>query len=207
MIICKNNDFEFHLLTLVIEFDSETTVLYESFNVVQFIDTYFFPDEQHTSVKDFEYYSKLFLYEGCFQTVDKKAYITMAGFKHFFSCFVGLRIAAKKHSMERIHSKFINWVLTFDFNTYILRANKFPPGKCKLCQTVMGDSDFDNSSFCKSNQEVISNWRTLCDTFDDSFEYNNDRIDFLVNLAKIAGHENDNTISCKKCKTDQINYE
>ena len=41
LIICKNNDFEFHLLTLVIEFDSETTVLYESFNVVQFIDTYF----------------------------------------------------------------------------------------------------------------------------------------------------------------------
>ena len=108
LIICKNNDFEFHLLTLVIEFDSETTVLYESFNVVQFIDTYFFPDEQHTSVKDFEYYSKLFLYEGCFRTVDNKIYRTMAGFKHFFSCFVGLRIAAK----NRVWKEYIPNLLT-----------------------------------------------------------------------------------------------
>ena len=85
LIICKSNDFAFHLFSLVIKIDSETTVLYDTFNVVQFIDKYFFPHEHPASVKDFEYYSKLFLYEGCFRTVENKVYVTMTGLKHFLS--------------------------------------------------------------------------------------------------------------------------
>ena len=85
----------------MIKIDSETTVLYDSFNVVQFIDTYFFPYEHPASTKDFECYSKLFLYEGCFRTVENKVYVTMTGFKHFFSSFVGLRVGEKKSEYEK----------------------------------------------------------------------------------------------------------
>ena len=86
----------------------------------------------------------------------------MTGFKHFFSSFVGLRVAEKNLSMKRTHSKFINWVLTFDFNTYILRANNFPSHKCKLCKTILSDTDFDNSSLLNSGKINLRAKKSHC---------------------------------------------
>ena len=71
----------------------------------------------------YEQLIKKFVFHGSNITIDNKLLITVAGLKHFFSSFITVRILENKLEMDWKHSKFLNWFLKFDFDTFILKAN------------------------------------------------------------------------------------
>ena len=203
-----NRHFEVNINTSVLKIDGETIVLYDPSDIVRFIDEYFIPRSTPATIQESEKFMKLFLFQGCSRAVENKLYVTAVGLKHFFSSLVSFRATENQHAneLEREHSKFISWFINFDFNAIIYKAHNMIDisGACTFCKNMGCDKDMDRVSFCHDNSEVIANWRYESSKAGETLKYDDDKIDFLVCLAKVAGRElqqiiaHDNKVSQKK---------
>ena len=74
--------------------------------------------------EDFEWLLKSLLYPGCTIQIEHKVYVTVSGLKYFFSSLVSFRACnfSSCTFREHYHSKFLNWLLKFDFDKFIRKA-------------------------------------------------------------------------------------
>ena len=198
----------------------ESKVLYDPLCIFEFIDSHFitFNDSVKPNPSDYNQWVDRFIFQGYSITIDNKLFVTAVGLKHFFSSFLAVRLIENKLEMGRKHSKFLNWILKFDFDAFILKGSgQIDASKaCTFCKSIANydDDDGDNLSFCKSNTEVVSKWRQDASLSGNPLLETDEQIDFLMHLARIAGAElgrmvvHDNRISNNKSqKTSLANYD
>ena len=184
---CFNSDFQLDIHTLITKVEGETTVLYDPSYIFKFIDNVFINPSIFASVSDYDQWTKTFLYQGCSLTIENKLYVTVAGFKHFFSSFITIKLMENKLVMDWKHAKFLNWLLKFDCDTFILKANNnigLKSRACEFCKTIAYDKEVENSNFCKNNSEVINNWRNEYSKSGEPLEETDEQIDFLICLCE-----------------------
>ena len=216
ILTCSNNFFQLNLNVKVIKINEKNSILYDTEDIIQFVNNFFIPPLKFGTRQDCERFSKLFIYLGCSQTIDDKKYVTVTGLKHFFSSFVSLMAIENQLAyFDRNHSKFINWFLQFDLDSTVFKAVNLadPVRHCTFCKQIVIDQD-DQTNFSETNSELIANWRHECIKAGEPLEDTDDQINFLVQLAKVAGHElkriiiHDNKVfQSKSQKTKLVNYD
>ena len=89
--------------------------------------------------------------------------------------------------MDREHSKFLNWLLKFDFDSFVLKTcDILSTNNCNFCRKI---SNLDQSSFCKKNSDLVSKWRNESSKNGEPIDETDDQIDYLVRLLKSAAQE------------------
>ena len=151
ILLCSNANYEFEINLKVTNIDGNECVLYEPICALRFVDKGFLSS---MSLPDSEYcnLAKTFTYLGSSVMIQNDFFVTMAGLKHIFSSLIGLRQIEKKIVLNREQSKFLNWLLKFDIDSYVLKSSPIS-NTCKFCQTVIKKqqpSFFENNSQLRS---------------------------------------------------------
>ena len=185
ILTCSNLDFEFNINLKVINNDGTECVLYEPICVLKFVDNIFF--NSSTSLIDSEYdqWAKTLIYQGCSVNIQTQVFVTMVGVKHIFSSFIVLRQKENDVILNREQSKFLNWFLKFDIDSYILKI--IPASNtCKVCQAVLKE---EPSSFCEINSQQINKWRNDSIKYGEEVRDSNDKVDIVANILDRAAKE------------------
>ena len=133
-------------------------------------------------------------------------YINVTGLNFFFSSLVSHRVFENSFAdfLDWKCSKFLNWVLNFDFNSSIQKAlNLFKMEKiCTFCKQTVLDT-VESKDFCR-NSDMIYAWRSNALENNERDRYNDDHLSYLACLFKKAAREIkaivaiDNKLSQKK---------
>ena len=88
---------------------------------------------------DFNRMIKAFLYPSSITVIERKVYVNIHGLKYFFSSLVSNRVfeSVNVDVLEPKHSKFISWLVKFDFDHTVLKAHNAPyesVASCKFCR-------------------------------------------------------------------------
>ena len=131
------------------------------------MDTSFLSAQVPTSL-NIEQILQVYLYPGCITVKEQKVYIDINGLKYFFSALVSSRVAQYDNFdvLDPKQSKFINWVLKFDFDQFVLKAHG-----------LLADSSVP-CNFCRFFPADIEGFTNV-----------SSREEYLVCLAKVAGQE------------------
>ena len=182
---CSNADFEFDIHLKVTNNDGTECVLYEPICALKFVDNIFF--NSSTSLIDSEYdqWAKILIYHGCSINIQNKFFVTMVGLKHIFSSFIVSRQIKDEVILNREQSKFLNWFLKFDIDSYVLKI--IPASNtCKICQAVLKE---EPSSFCENSSQLIDKWRNDCIKYGEEFRDSNEKVDYIANIVDRAAKE------------------
>ena len=176
---CSNSDFEFDIHLKVISNDGTECVLYEPICVLKFVDNIYF--NFSTSLIDSEYdqWAKTLIYQGCSVNIQTQVCVTRVGFKHIFSSFIVSRQKENNVILNREQSKFLNWFLKFDIDSYVLKI-KPASNTCKVCQAVLKE---EPSSFCEINSQQIDKWRNDSIKYREEVRDSNDKVDYVANIV------------------------
>ena len=120
VLTASNATFELRLSTKI---ENDNSVLYDPLEVLNFLDTSFLSAPVPTSL-NVEQILQVYLYPGCITVKEQKVYIDINGLKYFFSALVSSRVAQYDNFdvLDPKQSKFINWVLKFDFDKFVLKS-------------------------------------------------------------------------------------
>ena len=204
---CSNADFEFDIHLKVTNNDGTECVLYEPMCALKFVDNIFF--NFSTSLIDSEYdqWAKTLIYQGCSVNIQNKVFVTMVGLKHVFSSFIVLRQIKDEVILNREQSKFLNWFLKFDIDSYVLKI-KPASNTCKICQAILKEEPY---SFCENNSQLINKWRNDSIKYGEKVPDSDDKVDYIANILDRAAKELKRLILrdshlCKN-KTSLANYD
>ena len=205
---CSNADFEFDIYLKVTNNDGTECVLYDPICALKFVDNNFFNSCISLIDSEHDQWVKALIYQGCSVTIQNKVFVTMVGLKHIFSNFIGLRQKENRVILNREQSKFLNWFLKFDIDSYVLKT--LPASNtCKVCQAVLKD---EQPSFCENNSQLIDKWRNDSIRYGEAVRDSNERIDYIANIVDKAAKELKSLIlqDCKVNKnkiTSLANYD
>ena len=162
-----NASFKLILNIHVQKKDHELSILYDPWDIVQFLNDSFLPVLGKASF-DFTQMMQVLLYPGCKYVVEQKVYVNVYGLKYFFSSLVSFTVSQYENfdALGIQHSKFIGWVMKFDFDQVILKGHEMVPETavtCNFCKFL--PSEFEGASSIGS------------------------RTEYLLCLAKVAGQE------------------
>ena len=181
---CYNSDYVFDIRLKVTNIEDSQTVLYDPISAFTFIDNVFISLPVAEPASGYDQCVNTFIYQGCYLNIENKLFVTMVGFKHIFSSFIAIRLLEMKQKMDREHSKFLNWLLKFDFDSFVLKTcDILSTNNCNFCRKI---SNLDQSSFCKKNSDLVSKWRNESSKNGEPIDETDDQIDYLVRLLKSA---------------------
>ena len=184
---CYNSDYEFYIRLKVTNIEDSQTFLYDPISAFTFIDNVFISLPVAEPASGYDQWVNTFIYQGCYLNIENKLFVTMVGFKHIFSSFIAIRLLEMKQKMDREHSKFLNWLLKFDFDSFVLKTcDILSTNNCKFLRKI---SNLDQSSFCKKNSDLVSKWRNESSKNGEPIDETDDQIDYLVRLLKSAAQE------------------
>ena len=192
---CSNNDFCLTLKIRICEQENQQPlIVFDPQDIFNFVELDFFSNKTNLDLNPNRYHRfiDLFLYQGCSVVLDGYLYVNVTGLKHFFSSLVSHRVF--ENSLDDLidwkGSKFLNWVLNFDFNSSILKALKLPncTDICKFCKKAGFDSN-DMDDFFGENSEVITKWKSNLDGKEDKNRYDDEFLAYLACLFKRAAKE------------------
>ena len=183
---CSNADFEFDIHLKVTNNDGTECVFYEPICALKFVENNFFNYSKSLIIdSEYDQLAKKLIYHGCSVNIQNQVLVTMAGLKHIFSSLIGLRQIENKIILNREQSKFFNWFLKFDIDSYVLKI--IPASNtCKTCQAVLKE---EPSSFCENNSQLIDKWRNDSIKNGEEVFDSNEKVDYIAKIVDRAAKE------------------